>query len=160
MKYLLQALQQTRTSSPVVRSPARGRHQVGISMATSFLFRERARSRLFVPNPFECADSKVTEKCLESDRLSLSIPLLHSSNVSLRPYVTRSVPELLIISIYIVCVVGYSSENHRQSLPRFMALLSSLYALVPRSSLSLSLSFLVLRLVQRQLGWEAKKKKK
>lgn len=138
-------------------------------MATSFLFRERARGvRLFVPNPFECAESKVTEKCLESDRLSLSPAsilyfcphgsrvLLHSSPlVSLRPYVTRSVPELLIISIYIVCVVRYSSENHRQSLPRFMALLSSLYLGPTIVSLSLSLS--VLRLVQRQLGWEGKK---
>lgn len=83
MKYLLApnapiqafaANQNELTRSKIPPPPARGRHQVGISMATSFLFRERARSRLLVPNPFECADSKVTEKCLESDRPSLHTP--------------------------------------------------------------------------------------
>lgn len=78
-----------------------------------------------------------------SPRGSLRV-LLHSSlsPMSLRPYVTRSVPELLIISIYIVCVVvRYRSENHGQVPAHgFMAPLSSLPIpwLVPRSSLSSS----------------------
>lgn len=74
--------------------------------------------RLFASNPFECSAVQEFDVPRVFSPLSTLLSPSFLSFSVLRtcpePYVTRSMPELLIISIYIDCVVSRSSEKQYQ----------------------------------------------
>ena len=188
-----------RTSSPARLFEPRQRHQVGINMplvVPSFSFsqffvsfprsHERTPRSSFVYSPLiplNASRSKsFEESCPPSLFTSLStrgcsVAVGFASFSVLRtcpePYVTRSTPELLIISIYIGCVVSRSQSGKQCQGPAtlygssrvpFFSLLCGPVIVVPSLSLFLSLS-LSLSLSSRSSDsrvrrWKRKKRKK